>query len=70
MGRALGVSRQAVHQWEKGELPPGLFLLLTTALHSTDWRKDFALAALEIHPKLAPDYRAAITRRQSSEESG
>lgn len=69
MARGLGVTRQTVHQWEKGEAPPGLSLLLITALDYRDWRRDFALAALDAHPILQERYRITQKGRQILEES-
>lgn len=52
MGKALGVARQTVHQWEKGQATPGLSLLLNATKDYSDWRRDFARACLDNHPSL------------------
>jgi len=69
MASELGVTRQTVHMWEKDQAPPGIYLLLITALDYRDWRRDFALAALEAHPLLAERYKITEKGHQALEES-
>jgi len=51
MGDALGVTKQAVGQWEDGiSLPDGIFLC-AVAMKCKGWRRDWAWACLEAHPR-------------------
>ena len=49
-GNALGVSKQAVYEWENGT-PPGAMLLISVAMKCNGWRKDWAWACIEAHPR-------------------
>jgi len=50
-GDALGVTKQAVFQWENGELFPGAMLLISVAMKCKGWRRDWAAACIEAHPR-------------------
>ncbi len=50
-GDALGVTKQAVFQWESGELLPGAMLLISVAMKCNGWRRDWAAACIEAHPR-------------------
>jgi transcriptional regulator with XRE-family HTH domain len=43
----LGVSRQSLYNWRTGRYTPSASYLLGLLLEHNDWRKDFALEALE-----------------------
>ncbi len=45
-GAALGVTKQAVSAWEKGERKPGAITLMSILLQYKDWRFDFAVRIL------------------------
>ena len=49
-GDALGVSRQAVHQWESGDNIPDYGRLLVIVETCGDWRKRWAQACISAHP--------------------
>ncbi len=51
MGEIFGVTKQAVHSWETGKTTPGSDLLISTILNCKDWRRDFALSVMDIHPR-------------------
>jgi len=67
-GDALGVSKQAVHQWETDEdSPPGAMLLISVAMKCKGWRRDWAWACIEAHPRYiayaCPDIDTDAARR-------
>lgn len=51
MGAALGVSKQSVSLWETGEELPGAMLLISVAMKCNGWRRDWAAACIEAHPR-------------------
>lgn len=45
-GRALGVTRQAIYNWERGINRPDPMLLIKLTIRHSDWRADFARECL------------------------
>lgn len=50
-----GPSYQAVYSWENGDYEPKIMTLNLIALHTNDWRRDFAFECLAtLRPDLYP----------------
>lgn len=45
-GRAIGVTRQAIYNWERGLNRPDPMLLIKLTIRHSDWRADFARECL------------------------
>ena len=48
-GAAIGVTKQAVNNWEKDKWKPNAFLLLSTVSNFTDYRREWAIRCLDAH---------------------
>ena len=50
MGDALGVTKQTVSLWENDHTPDAIFLC-AVAMKCKGWRRDWAAACIEAHPR-------------------
>ena len=52
-GRVIGVTRQAIYNWEQGLNRPDPMLLIELTIRHSDWRADFARECLiNLKPEL------------------
>lgn len=61
-GELLGVSYQTIKYWEDGVNVPSRYFLLALAMRHNDWRKDFALDAIQA---IDPAYMDAIEMQKA-----
>jgi len=65
MGEALGVTRQAVYNWEWEKNHPDIAFLLMIASTRNDWRRDWALNCLH---QIRPDVFAPVEKSEPCAE--